>query len=164
MRKKWFLLLSYSVCVNQYQGAVNTWIDNSGICKPWIGDRTVCLSSHATIGLFCRWPDTVLSMQGYPRTVVLSLFLSLTPVGADLCPSKPIYGYSIPTSLEQDKYPLLWKELFLWTFSDRVCKLKRCGVTFIPSFYTRDSTLSILETMCLRYKCRQVCIFVWNHT
>lgn len=127
MRKNGFCCFFYPVSVNKYQEAVNIWINNSGICKPWIDDRTSGLSSHAIIGLFCRWAGTVLSMQGPSGTAVLSLFLSLTPVGTHLIPSKPFYGYIIPTGLEQGKHPLLRKGLFLWTFSDSICKLECCG-------------------------------------
>lgn len=111
-KKKRFLLFSHPDCANKYEGAVNTWINNSEIWKSRVGDRARGLSDPARTGLFCRWPGTVLSMQGSPEIDVLSPSLHFTPVGTDLAPLKPFYGYMIPASPRASQGPTVKEKAF----------------------------------------------------
>lgn len=147
-------------------------MNNSEICKPRIDERIAGLFSQTLISLFCRWPDTVLSMQGSQRTAVLFPLLSLTPVGTVLCPSKPFYGCFIPAGLEQDKYPLLEKRFFCGHFllafaSQRVVGIGNSDSHIYPYFVpeTHHCLCQRLYVQATKQmSAGRVCIFVRSHT
>lgn len=148
----WLLLVSYTVCFHKDCRAVNTWRNDWGFVSP----RESCRARS--------WWDELVHMRtgaGPRLRWVPGLLPWVCPLGAPHPRGdtreplgRTFYG-SIPLAC------LGWRQAhapkkvpFTWPFLEKGSQVQGIqqivnSVGFIPSFCTRDSTLPILENMCL---------------